>query len=161
MSKKSGVSVCALQNRCSKATQTVSPLFLFETKGTKMKIESQAILLQLVLTAKHRQLLRNHQLWFAKRKMPMCLRARRSLFCKKAPQKTFEEEFFRVGCLCRLLGAFTGWVLWVPQRDNSSRWTAGTTTLPSLTASYIMPNLRLDASIFLLGQGQSTTNGRE
>jgi hypothetical protein len=40
-----------------------------------MKIESQAILLQLVLTAKHRQLLRNHQLWLAKRKMPMCLRA--------------------------------------------------------------------------------------
>jgi hypothetical protein len=37
VSKKSGVSVCALQNRCSKATQTVSPLFLFETKGTKRK----------------------------------------------------------------------------------------------------------------------------
>ena len=35
-----------------------------------MKIESQAILLQLVLTAKHRQLLRNHQLWLTKRKMP-------------------------------------------------------------------------------------------
>jgi hypothetical protein len=35
-----------------------------------MKIESQAILQQLVLTAEHRQLLRNHQLWLTKRKMP-------------------------------------------------------------------------------------------
>ena len=87
VSKKSGVSVCALQNRCSKATQTVSTLFLFETKGTKMKIESQAILLQLVLTAKHRQLLRNHQLWLAKRKMPMCLRAQEVAFLQKSSAK--------------------------------------------------------------------------
>jgi hypothetical protein len=54
----------------NKDTQAVNPLFLFAKRGTKMKIESQAILLQLVLTAKHRQLLRNHQLWLTKRKMP-------------------------------------------------------------------------------------------
>ena len=33
-----------------------------------MKNESQAILLQLTLTAKHRQLLRNRQLWLIKKK---------------------------------------------------------------------------------------------
>ena len=37
VSKKSGVSVCALQNRCSKATQTVSTLFLFVSPVSKRK----------------------------------------------------------------------------------------------------------------------------
>ena len=38
VSKKSGVSVCALQNRCSKATQTVSTLFLFVSPVSKKTI---------------------------------------------------------------------------------------------------------------------------
>ncbi|MBQ7292425.1 MAG: hypothetical protein IJW79_01655 [Clostridia bacterium] len=74
MSKESGVPNYALQNRCKpteiKLSKPLVHFFFLKPKAQKMKIESQAILLQLVLTAKHRQLLRNHQLWFAKRKTP-------------------------------------------------------------------------------------------